>query len=284
MTSPYITAAFEEKFNRDLHLAFQQQGTLFRACVRTDGDVQGKSVHFQKLGKLQMVAKTRYGDIPMTNPDHARVTAVMEDRYLFVVEEQLDLAKIGINLRNGHIASMVGAANRTIDEMIIEAMDTSTQTLGDHGTSDPAYITETFALRIGEALDRKDVPRDGKRYVAVTPRQWAALMKIPSYANGQYVGPDLPFKKIGHQMRTWNDLHWFESNLLPGVGTNQTRCFAWHMSAVGLGINQDYKVVWSWDARKHANVGSASLALGACVIDNDGLIEVRLDDTAALPA
>lgn len=285
MAVPYIDGNFTQKFSRDLHLEYTQNGSLFRGTVRTDGSVDGTQVHFEKLGTLVMGDKPRNGDIPITNPAHNRVTATMVDKYVAVLLDTLDVRKLSIDARAGYIAQMAAAATDYTDDLIIDAIDSgATSNIGDYGSSDTDYIDENMALEIGEWFDRRNVPRDGNRFCAVTPRQWAALMKINSYASADYIGPDLPFKKSGFKMRTWNDLNWFMSNRLNGVGTATARCLAYHKRAVGHGINADYDITWAWENLKKGWSGAASLSMGACVIDTNGVVEIRVDDTGALPS
>lgn len=280
MAAPYIDIAFKEKFNKDLHLEFTQQGSLFRGCVRTDGEVDGKTVYFQKLGTLTMQDKARNGEVPITNPAHNRVSASMIDKYLRTAIDKLDITKLSTEVKSGYVSQMAQAAADYCDDLLIDTMDAgATLTIGDYGSSDTDWIDENMALEIGEKFDRYNIPRDGKRYCAVTPRQWAALMKIDTYRRSDYVGGDLPFKKMGNKMRTWNDINWFMSNRLNGVGTTTAVCLAWHERAVGHGINSDYSVIWDWNNPMQAWDGVGALSMGACVIDANAVIEVRVDDT-----
>jgi len=80
MGVPYPDAAFVTKFNRDLHLVYQQRMSKLRIAVRMDGEVMANSVRFQKLGAINMVSKSRNGDIPVTNPAHNYVDATMKDK------------------------------------------------------------------------------------------------------------------------------------------------------------------------------------------------------------
>lgn len=285
MAAPYIDNAFKIKYNKDLHLEYTQKGSKFRNMVRTDGDVDGKEVYFQKLGTLVMGDKARNGQIPVTNPAHNRARATMVDKYLRVQIDKLDLTKLSTEMKAGYISQMASAAANYTDDLILSVMDSgATNSIGDYGVADTDHIDLNMALEIGEYFDRRDVPRDGKRYCAVSPRIWAALMKIESYADADFVGSDLPFKKQGFEMRTWNDINWFISNRVPGVGTNQTRCFAWHYSSVGHGINSDYETLWDFNHPEFSWDGVAALSMGATVIDTNGIVEIRVDDTGALAA
>lgn len=280
-----IDQAFITKFNRDAHLTFQQKSSKLRGMVRTDGEVSAEACRFQKIGSVSMGVKARNGEIPVTSPAHSYVTATMSDKYLRVLIDKLDLTKLNIDVRNGYIETMASAAGREIDDVIIDAFEAgATQTVGDYGSSDTDYIDRNMALEVNRALDRSDVPRDGMRFAAVTPAQWAALECISQFVSADYVGPDLPFKKMGFETRTWNDVHWMVHNRLPGVGTSQAKCYAWHMKAVGHGIANDIEMQWAWNNAVYAWDGACALSMGAVVIDTGGIVEIRVDDTGALPS
>lgn len=285
MAAPYIDAAFKDKFNSDLHMEYTQKGSLFRGLVRTDGEVDGGTVYFQKLGTLTMTSKARNGEVPISNPAHNRVSAAMIDKYCRVAIDKLDTRKLSVEVKAGYASSMAQAAADNTDDLLIDVMDAgATVTVGDYGSSDTDYIDENMSLEIGEAFDRRNVPRDGNRFCAVTPRQWAALMKIDTFRRADFIGSeDLPFKKVGRVAVTWNDINWFMSNRLNGVATATAKCLAWHKSAVGHGINADYSAIWTWNNPMQAWDGVAAMSQGAVVIDANGLIEIRVDDTGALP-
>lgn len=284
MAVPTIDNAFITEFNRDLHLVYQRRASKLRGTVRTDGQVIGKEVRFQKLGTLNMVSKARNGEIPITNPAHSYVTAPMEDAYMRVVIDQLDLTKLNTDVRNGYLASMAAAAARKTDDIIINAMaNGATVTVGDYGSTESPLIDRNMALMVNKKLDAADVPRDGRRFCVVTPHQWAALECIKQFVSADYNGPDLPFKKMGFETRTWNDVHWMVHSGLPGAETSQAKCYAWHMDAVGHGINADVSIQWQWKNELWGWDGAGALSMGAVVIDANGLVEIRVDDTAELP-
>lgn len=286
MAAPYIDAHFKTKFNDDLHLEYTQNGSLFRGCVRTDGEVNGNIVYFDKLGTLVMGDKPRNGEIPITNPAHNRVSATMIDKYLAVLIDKLDLSKLSVPVRQGYISQMAQAAADYTDDLLIDAMDAgATESIGDYGSLDTDYIDENMALELNEWFDLNNVPDDGNRFCAVTPRQWAALHKIASFKSSDYIGANnLPFTVRQGTMRSWNRINWFQSNRLNGVGTATAKCLAWHRRAVGHGINSDYSIQWAWENLKQGWSGAASLSMGACVIDANGVVEIHVDDTGALPS
>lgn len=283
MASPTISEAFVTQFNRDLHLIYRQMSSKLRGLVRTDGQVVGSSVNFYKLGTVSATAKARNGEIPTQNPEHSKVTATMLDRYISLYVDQLDLTKLEVDLRNGYLQAGASAFGIETDQQIIDAMkDGATVTLGDYGSSDADNWTRNFALRAVAELDKRFVPDDGKRFGLITAQGWSHLMAIDQFVRSDYVGPDLPFKQMGVEARTWLGIHWIKHQYLPGAGTATAKHYVFHASAVGHGINADISSQWQWKNERWAWNMAGAMSMGATTIDANGIVECRVDDTASL--
>lgn len=280
MASPTIDQAFITKWNKDLKRDYARTMSFFRGTVRTDGEVIGNTVRFQKLGTMSMTTKSRQGEIPISNPTHSYVDCAISDYYVRVLIDKLDLTALNIEVRNNYMQNMVEAANRKVDDLVIAALDAdATGTEGDYSTG----LTRNLVLQVNEQLDSNNVPRDGRRFAAVTPMQWAHLMTIQQFASADYTGSeDLAFKKQGMPMRTWCDLHWMVHTGLTGKGTGNAKCYAWHQDAVGHGIKDEIQTQWDWLQSHFAWDGATALGMGAKVIDANGVVQIRVSDTAAL--
>lgn len=281
MPAPTIDDAFIQKFNRDVHLEFQQRGSLFRTLVRTDAEVMASTLRFQKLGTITVGSKARNGTIPISNPAHSHVDVTMIDRYAATLIDKLDLTKLNIDVRSGYVENMTAGFARETDDQIITAMTAgATQTVGSYASG----ISRNIALLSREALDDNNVFSDGRCYCAVTPRQWSHLMTIDEFVRAEFLGYDrMPWKQEGFQMKLWNRVYWFVSTRLPGVKTSQAKCYMWHKIAMGHGINAEVDITWDWENLMKGWSGAGSMSMNAVTIDANGLVEIRVDDTAALP-
>ena len=287
MASPYIDDAFITAFNSELHLNYEQGDSHFRGLCRTDGEVNGETLRFQKLGGLEMTTKSRYGEVPLSIPAHTHADATMKARYARVAIEKLDLSLLNTNVRQGYAQKMAGAANRRVDNEIVAAMDAGgTTNVINSGYS--GGITRAIALEIAETFDAKDVPDDGMRFVAITPRQNSHLMTIDEFKNADFVGSDdLPYNNPGmhgRRYKRWLGMNWFTSNRLTGAKTSQVKCYAWHYSAVGHGVADDITADWGWSTKEQHWDGVTSLQMGSVVIDDEGIYQIQLNDTTAIPA
>ena len=271
--------AFITKFEKDIHLTYRLMASKLRGLVRTDADVNGSTARFYKLGTVIATTKARNGEIPQSNPDHSFVTATMLDRYASIPIDKLDLEKMNEDLRGTYVKAMVAAFAQPTDNDILTAMNGSTTTV-----TVATNLTRGDTLAISEKLDSNFVPRDGRRFCVVSPHAWSFLMSIDQFVRSDYNGPeDLPFKKQGMSVRTWNDLHWFVHPGLTGVGTATATCFAWHMDSVGHGINADLQTMWDWQIEKWQWLCAGGMSMGAALINTAGVVKFNVNDTTALP-
>ena len=278
MAGPTINQAFIDAFNEDVHLAFQQRGSKFRGLVRTDASVRAQKVRFQKLGVIGSSAKARNGQIPIQNPAHTWVDIDMVDTYSAALIDELDLTKLNTEIRGNYVNNMVWEFGRETDDQIIAAMTAgATNTYGDYSVA----ITKNAILDVVAEFDSREIDRDGQWFLAITPVQWAHLMNQDEFVSADYNGPDLPFMKA-MDARTWYGVNIFLSNRLPGAGTSQAKCYLWHRSAVGHGINSEVSVTWDWENLMKGWSCAGSMSMGAGVIDAVGLTELRFNDTTAL--
>ena len=63
--STTIDRAFTKQFEREVHEAYQRQGSKLRATVLVKNDVRGSSTVFRKVGKVLPAPKARHGMVPL---------------------------------------------------------------------------------------------------------------------------------------------------------------------------------------------------------------------------
>ncbi len=287
MATPYIDDAFITAFNSELHLEYEQGDSHFRGLLRTDGEVIGETLRFQKLGGLEMTDKARYGEVPLSIPSHSHADAKMVDKYARVAIEKLDLSKLNTNVRAGYANKLAGAANRRVDNQIVAAFDSggATNIINSGGSGN---LTRAICLEVQETFDVNEVPDDGMRFCAITPRAHSHLMTIDEYKSADFVGSgDLPYNSgtpHGRKYKNWLGINWFTSNRLTGAATAACKMYAWRYSAVGHGINSDISADWGWNTTHQHWDGVTSLSMGTTVIDDNGIYQILVDDTTAIPS
>jgi hypothetical protein len=261
-----INNAFIKQFESEVHMAYQRMGSKLRNTIRST-NVTGSTARFQKIGTGAASTKTRNGDVTTMELAHTTVDVTMADYYAAEYIDKLDELKININERQAVAQSAAAALGRQTDALIVAAMDAGANataiadTTGALGKADLLTLFETF----GSA----DIPEDGQRYLAMSPAGFADLFNINEFASSDYVGPqNLPFAG-GMTMKEFLGFKIFSTSAVAG-GKN----FAYHTTAVGIGINSDVQTEVNYVPQKVAHLATSMMSMGSVAIDDNGIYEV----------
>lgn len=292
--STTIDQAFVRQYESEVHHLFQRQGGYLRPTVRTKDNIVGTSTTFQKIGKGVATTKARHGVITPMNQDHTAVTCTLADFYAGDWVDKLDEAKINHDERMAIAQGGAWALGRKVDDQIITAMDTTTQTAVSWVFTSVMGI-ENSLLATVRALDGADVPNDGQRFVLLSPLAYSAAMKVESFGSADYVDVGNRPMEQGiptFQWRRWMNCLWSTHTGLPNVGASGTKGFAWHRSAVGYATgasagnaaqNQAVSADITWHGDRAAHFINHMMSGGAALIEDAGVRELTLDDSVTLP-
>lgn len=293
---PTIDVAFIEEYNADVHLTFRQFGSRLMNTTRK-GTVMAKSVYFQVFGQLAAQQKVRNQPHNFIDPEHTRVKADMNDWYVPTLIDDLDLLKLNIDEKNAHVRSHVAALSKKADQILLDTMYAGANP-ADLGDATKGFGYE-MAMRVITTFNVNEVPDDGQRFCALHPYAWAQFLKVPEFANADYVGTEnLPFKG-GMQAKMWMGTMWMplpNINLGDGAGgktapagasdaLNVATNLAWHRSVIGHGVNKEISTQWDWENTYSAWSCVSAMSMGATVIENTGVYKVSsLSPMPTLPA
>lgn len=279
--STTIDVAFVKQFEREVHMAYQRMGSKLRGTVRTVNNVKGESTTFQKIGAGTAGQKSRHGMVPIMNLEHTKVECTLLDRYAAEYIDKLDELKINHNERGAVVNSISYALGRATDDDIITAALSATGTSTTLVTTSSKTFRNSF-LVADQALNDRDVPDDGRRWAVVSPSMWAWLMTVAEFSSADYVGDQLVYNATMKAAKTWMGYHWIRHTGL-NKATNDRTGFLWHESAIGHAIGADVMMDTAWIAEKATWFFNGMMSMGACLIDNNGVQEIVLDESAALP-
>ena len=271
-----ISVAFIKQFESEVHLKYQQEGSLLRNMVRTKNNVKGKSTTFQIIGKGAASTKTRHGTVSPMNLVHTNVEVTLADYYAGEWVDKLDELKTNIDER-GAVAKTEGyALGRKTDDLIIEALGSATTTIDASSALNLAKVLEAF-----EKFNDLEVPDDGERYAVVTPKAWNQLLQIDQFAKSDFVD-DKPFMK-GKMCKKWLGINWCMHTGLPktttGEGQNAVTtatCFLFHKSAIGFASGADVTTDITWHGDHAAHFINSMMSQGAALIDDEGVIKITV--------
>lgn len=293
--STSIDTAFVRQYEKDVKHVFQREGGYLRPSVRMKTDVVGRSTTFQKIGKGTATTKARHGVITPMNQDHTAIECTLEDFYAGDWVDKLDEAKINHDERMAIAKGGASALGRKVDDQIITQLDATTQSTISWTVTSSAAVRNSL-LQMAEALDNNDVPVDGQRYGLLTPRAYADSMTVEEFSSSDYVMPSgMTFTQGAPTAEKWLDwmgIMWKQHTGLPGKGTATAKVFVYHKNAVGyatgasagnVATNESVAADITWHGDRAAHFVNHMMSGGACLIDDTGVIEGNLDDTAAIP-
>ena len=265
-----------QQFEREVHEAYQRQGSKLRNTVRTVGNVNGSSAVFQKVGKGTASTKSTHGMVPVMNLNHTSVEVILQDYYAGDWVDRLDELKTNIDERQVIANAGANALGRKTDELIIAALATaSTHTIVDSNIG----MTKDKILSAFQTFGANDVPDDGQRYCVVGWKQWSELLKIEEFVNADYIGKDaLPFATIT-QAKMFLGTIFVPHSGLPIDASDIRSCFYYHRTAVGHAAASDVKTDITWHGDRAAHFVNNMMSQGAGLIDQSGIVTIKCDET-----
>ncbi len=274
--STTIDQAFIKQFEREVHEAYQRQGSKLRNSVRTINDVNGSSAVFQKVGTGTASTKSTHGMVPVMNLAHSNIEVVLSDYYAGDWVDRLDELKTNIDERQVIANAGAHALGRKTDELIINALNAA----DDHViTDDNEGLTKDKILEAFELFGENDVPDDGNRFAVVGWKQWSELLKIEEFVNSDYIGQEqLPYTNAT-QAKMWLGTIWMPHSGLPLDENDIRSCFYYHKTAIGHAAASDVQTDITWHGDRASHFVNNMMSQGAGLIDEAGIVVLNCDET-----
>lgn len=268
--------AFIKQFEREVHEAYQRQGSKLRNTVRVSSNVNGSSAVFQKIGTGTASTKSTHGMVPVMNLDHTNIEVTLADYYAGDWVDRLEELKSNINERQVIASAGAYALGRKTDEQIINALATaSAHTVAEANTG----LNIGKILSAFETLGENDVPDDGQRFAVVGWKQWTQLLGIPEFVSAEYIGnSDLPYASVS-QAKKWLGTIWIPHSGLPIDGSDIRSCYWYHRNAIGHASASDIQTDITWHGDRASHFVNNMMSQGAGLIDTNGVVTIFCDET-----
>ena len=281
--STNLSPAFVQLFEAEVHQAYQGAAVL-RGAGRTRTGVTGDTVKFPKVGKGTASVRVPQTDVTPINAAFSQVSVSMQD---FVASEYSDIfnqQKVNFDERQ-ELAQVVGnAIGRREDQIIIDALNAASagssvaKTVVTSGSAAASNLNVGKLLAAKKALDAKNVPATD-RHIVIHANNLSGLLgderaissdfqTINALVNGS-VGSMLGF--------TFHILGDRDEGGLP-LATADRTCFAFHRSALGVGIGIAPKTEINYIPERTSFLVTAMLSMGSGVVDADGLVDVICEE------
>ena len=289
--STQITTAFVEQYSANVQMLSQQMGSKLRSCVDVE-TITGKNAFFEQVGVTAAQKRTsRHSDTPQIDTPHARRRVSLEDYIWADLIDDVDKVRMLIDPTSSYAKAAAAAMNRSIDDVIITAMNGTAYTGVSGGTSTALPSASKFAtsdqsdgLTIAKLLaakkrfDLQDVDPSIPRYIVCGPTQISDLLATTEIKSSDFntvkalaqgdIDTFLGFKFI-----TSNRLN------LDSTNTDDRLCFAFTQDAIKLAIGKDVQA--KIDERSDKNYSTQvyySMSVGASRMEEVKVFQIPCNE------
>jgi hypothetical protein len=277
--STNLSPAFVQLFEAEVHQAYQGAAVL-RGAARTRTGVVGDTVKFPKVGKGTASVRVPQTDVVAINSGFSQVNVSLTDYVAAEYSDIFNQQKVNFDERQ-ELAQVVGnAIGRREDQIIIDALNaasagsTVAKTVVTSGSAASSNLNVGKILAAKKALDAKNVPATDRHFV-IHANNLAGLLgderAISSdFQTVQNLVSGSVDSMLGFKFHIVGDR---DEGGLP-LATADRTCFAFHRSAIGVGVGIAPKTEINYIPEKTSFLVTAMLSMGSGVIDVDGLVDV----------
>lgn len=278
-----LSTAAVKKFEKEAQQAFQEQGTNLRNAVTVRDAKGSKQVQFQIYGEVIANERTAvHTNIPAQDPTITTPTATVKNYTVGIYTDIFLNNQIGWDGRQSAVQGIVGALNRRMDEIVIEALDSASgKTVAAGGDNlNVSHFAEAQRL-LGSAvpdMDRHLLCHDNGFYhfiqendvkdIDINFHKPLADGKLPSY-----LGLNI------HRMGDRDGVIVGDGNGGLALSGSDRTNYAWQKKAVGLAMNMDPKITIDWVPEKQAHFIVGKLSAGSVLLQDDGVVTVTTDES-----
>lgn len=270
----------EEQFQSEIKLAYQKRDSLYADLVTVKPVPVGDKTYFNRShAGTPAGQKARFGKIPRNGGSLDRVPCELETYY---AGDEIDEQEVSSTSANGMLVitdNAIASMNQRVDELILNAINTSTQTITGADT-DGMTIDVCQAIwdhfQTNHVFRNKELP-----IVNIGVKQWNQLMKLEQFYKSTVVTDrDLPFLfSRAESGRFWMDMVWrVDPDLPAGDSAGMTKCNAFVKSCVGLALGGVDKVRVR-ETDDDTILYYMRRKLGAALIDETGALSFDVADT-----
>jgi hypothetical protein len=267
-------------YRQELVKTFERRQAVLEPRVITDGIASGSSYVFLINGSGSASAVTRgvNGKIPGRANDDTQATCDMSEWHDKPQATRFNIfaGQAGAKRRAAMQEESIAVLNRKADDLVIDALETSTQYAGlsaETLTVDKAMHAIAVILGANATLGFNDCTG------LLTPAALAYLMQVKEVTSKDYVEmgplPGLP------TVIRWAGITWITHTGLPGAGTNSERLFVFHRNAVGMARDREnMNVSAGYNDEEDYYYARSSMFMGAKLLQNTGVCSIRHDGSA----
>ena len=286
-----ITTSFVEQYSANVSLLAQQTGSKLRSAVDVES-VRGKNAFFDQVGVTAAQLKTsRHSDTPQIDSPHSRRRVSLSTYEWGDLVDDSDKVRALIDPTSTYARAAAAAMNRSIDDVIITAMNASADTGVAGGTSTALPSTQKTAtsdqsdgLSIAKLrsakyiLDNNDVDPSLKRYLVCGPKQIQDLLALTEVTSSDY---NVVKALAAGQVDSFLGFNFIMSTRLnlDATYTSDRLVFAFTEDAVKLAIGNDVSAKISERADKsYSTQVYYGMDIGAVRMEEEKVVQIPCNE------
>jgi len=282
-----ITTSFVEQYSSNVTMLSQQMGSKLRGSVDVE-NINGKNAFFDQVGVTAAQIRTsRHGDTPQIDTPHSRRRLSLADYEWADLVDDVDKVRMLVDPTSSYAKAAAAAMNRSIDDVIITAMNASANTGVAGGTSTDLPSTQKTAtsdqsdgltiaklLSAKKIMDNNDVDPSLKRYIVCGPQQISDLLGTTSVTSADF--NTVRALSTG-EVNSFLGFEFIMSTRLNKDATNTTDrlVFAYTEDAIKLGMGKDISAKISERADKsYSTQVYYCMSLGAVRMEEKKVVQI----------
>ena len=283
MADSTIPNSFKVAFDDQCKLVYQDRGGRLRNCVRTK-QTDGTEETFYRLGKGEAVTKERGAKIPRMNLERIPTKVKLQKMYASEAIDDLDTKVQAYDEMPKIAESVVMACARAQDNLIKSAIETAATAASNVIAHGNTGWTLDKVHKLHRQFGRNHIfdSGTGRNFVFTTSVGFEDLLKLQQMTSVDYIGPgEMPFRMAGFRGFRWLGFEWYTWDALSLDDSEISKSLAFNSECVAFAYAADLTTKLFYDENTDEHVAKAKFYAGAGVIDEQGIMVIENDESAA---
>ncbi len=273
-------------------------GSVLRAGVMVDNDVNGKRKFYEQIGSIKVKARqSRHADTPLTPHPHARRALDLVTFEGADLIDNDDQVRMLIDPQSSYSQSLAMAMGRQMDEDIIAAANGTSKTgvTGATSTVLPAkqkiavnFVESGSAVNSGLTVGKlrkartifrqANVPKDAELFIAVRGQQIQDLLQDDEVTSNDFNVKAL----MSGELSRYLGFTFLETELLDNstLGTDITAVLAWVKTGLQLGVGREpVGFIDRLPGKSQSIQVYYAMDIGATRMEEEKVIEIACDES-----
>ena len=285
--SNQITTAFVQQYSSNVQMLAQQMGSRLREAVDVES-ITGKNAYFDQVGVTAAQIRTsRHANTPQIDTPHSRRRVSLADYEWADLIDDADKVRMLADPTSSYAKAAAAAMGRSMDDVIITAMNGTAYSGETGGTSVALPSTQKFAtsnqsdgLTVAKLLDAKkkmdlaDVDPSIPRYIVCGATQISDLLNTTEVKSSDY---NTVKALAAGQLDSFLGFKFIMSNRLnfDASNTDDRLVFAFTKDAIKLAIGKDITArISERDDKSYSTQVYYCMAIGATRMEEEKVVQI----------